>query len=150
MRLQIQRAQATDLDATAPLFDAYRRFYGAAPDLPRATAFIADRLRQQDSVILLARGVDGAAVGFTQLYPSFSSVSCVPIIILNDLFVAESGRGLGVGRALLAAARQHATDAGAARLVLETAVDNRVAQALYESFGFEREAGFFTYVLPLS
>lgn len=67
MSPQIQRAQATDLDAVAPLFDAYRCFYGMAPDLPRATAFIGERLRRQDSVILLARGVDGAAVGFTQL-----------------------------------------------------------------------------------
>lgn len=77
-------------------------------------------------------------------------MGCVPILLLNDLFVAESGRGLGIGRALLAAARAHAQDAGAARLVLETAVDNRVAQALYESFGFQRETGFFTYTLQVA
>jgi ribosomal protein S18 acetylase RimI-like enzyme len=90
------------------------------------------------------------AFGFTQLFPSFSSVACTRIFVLNDLYVAESCRGQGVGRALLAASRSHAQEVGAARLVLETAVDNRAAQVLYESFGFEREAGFLAYALSVA
>jgi ribosomal protein S18 acetylase RimI-like enzyme len=133
-----------------PLFDAYRRFYRAAPNLAMATAFIGERLRSRDSVILLARDGDGTALGFAQLYPSFSSVGCTRIFVLNDLYVADVARGRGVGRALLAAARSRAVKDGAARLVLETALDNRTAQALYESFGFERESGFFTYTLPVA
>src|SRR5439155_315958 len=72
----------------------------------------------------------GRALGFTQLYPSFSSVSMRPIWILNDLFVAEGARWRGVGGRLLRAARDHATKTGAARLVLATAVTNAAAQAL--------------------
>lgn len=150
MTLDIQRAQVRDLEAVAALFDAYRSFYGKAPDLPLATAFIRERLGRQDSVILLARGGDDAALGFTQLYPSFSSVGCTRILVLNDLFVAASGRGAGIGRALLEAARSHARQSGAARLVLETAADNYLAQALYESFGFERESGFLTYSMSVA
>jgi ribosomal protein S18 acetylase RimI-like enzyme len=150
MPLDIRQAQVTDLDAVAPLFDAYRRFYRAASNLALATAFIGERLRSRDSVILLARDGDGTALGFTQLFPSFSSVGCTRILVLNDLYVAESARDRGVGRALLAAARSHAHEVGATRLVLETALDNRAAQILYESFGFERESGFFTYTLSVA
>ena len=150
MPIEIRQAQVTDLDAVVPLFDAYRRFYRAAPNLALATAFIGERLRSRDSVILLARDGDGTALGFTQLFPSFSSVGCTRIFVRNDLHVAKSGRGRGVGRALLAAARSCALEAGAARLVLETAVDNQAAQVLYESFGFERESGFFSDTLPVA
>jgi ribosomal protein S18 acetylase RimI-like enzyme len=150
MPLEIRQAQVTDLEAVVPLFDDYRRFYRAAPNLDLATAFIGARLRSRDSAILLAIAGDGTALGFTQLYPSFSSVGCTRIFVLNDLYVAESARGEGVGRALLAAARSHAQEVGAVRLVLETAVDNRAAQVLYESFGFEREEGFCTYTLPVA
>lgn len=150
MTMKVRQAQVTDLEAVASLFDAYRRFYRAAPNLDLATAFIGERLRSRDSAILLACDGDGTALGFTQLYPSFSSVGCTRILVLNDLYVAESARGGGVGRALLAAARLHAQEFGAVRLVLETAVDNRAAQVLYESFGFEREKGFCTYTLQVA
>lgn len=150
MPLEIRQAQVTDLDDVAPLFDTYRRFYRAASNHALATAFIGERLQSRDSVILLARDGDGTALGFTQLFPSFSSVGCKRIFVLNDLYVAESARGRGAGRALLAAARSHAHEVGAAGLVLETAVDNREAQVLYESFGFERESGFFTYKLEVA
>ncbi|HPG79818.1 MAG TPA: GNAT family N-acetyltransferase [Piscinibacter sp.] len=150
MPIEIRQARVTDLDAVARLFDDYRRFYHAASNLALATAFIGERLRGQDSVILMARDGDGVALGFTQLFPSFSSVGCTRIFVLNDLYVAESCRGRGVGRALLAAARSRAQEVGAARLVLETAVDNRAAQVLYESFGFEREAGFLAYALSVA
>ena len=70
----VRQAALADLDLVAPLFDAYRQFYGRASDLAAATAFLRDRFGHGQSVIFLA--LDGAEpVGFTQLYPSFSSVS---------------------------------------------------------------------------
>ena len=73
MTIDIRRATPVDLDAIAPLFDAYRRFYGQPGDLPRARVFLSERMQAGDSVVLLAER-DGHAVGFTQLYPLFSSV----------------------------------------------------------------------------
>ncbi len=147
---QISRARPIDLAALASLFDAYRMFYGQPSEPARASGFLRERLRQGDSVLLLARGGDGAALGFAQLYPTFSSIACRRAFILNDLYTAESARGQGVGRALLEAARAHALGAGAASISLETAIDNTRAQALYESFGFQRDAQFLTYALSLS
>lgn len=145
----ITRATIADLDDIAPLFDAYRVFYEQPSDPPLARNFIDTRLRREESVILIARATEsGEALGFTQLYPSFSSVRAAPLWILNDLFVTPSARGRGVGRALLDAARQHGVDTGAIRLTLSTAADNTTAQALYASHGWQLESDWY-YMLPL-
>ena len=141
--MQIRQAGILDLDRLVLLFDGYRIFYGQESDRDRARAFLEDRFRQQESVVLIALSGD-QAIGFTQLYPSFSSVSTAPIFILNDLFVAPEARGKGAGRALLAAAADHARSVGAVRLTLSTAFDNLTAQALYEAAGWIRESKFIS------
>lgn len=147
--MRIRPAGPDDLDALAPLFDGYRQFYGRTADRAGARAFIAERMAQGDSALLLARDAGGAAIGFTQLYPSFSSTRMARIFILNDLYVAPPARRQGVGSALLQAAADWARAAGAIRLTLATAVDNRAAQALYEGRGWVRDTAFHVYNLPL-
>lgn len=149
--VSLSRAGLDDLDALAQLFDAYRVFYRQAPDHAGARAFLDERLRLGESTIFLARdAATGAALGFTQLYPAFSSVRARRIWILNDLFVAPEARGRGVACALMSTARAFAIETGALRLVLETAEDNAPAQALYESLGYAREAGTRHYSLELA
>jgi ribosomal protein S18 acetylase RimI-like enzyme len=144
------RATLADLDAVASLFDAYRVFYRQASDVATARSFIEARLLRDESVIFLTRdAASGAASGFTQLYPAYSSVSARRIWILNDLFVAPEARKRGVARALMERARAFAVETGALRLVLETAEDNPAAQALYESLGYARESGERHYALTL-
>ncbi|CAM5543596.1 N-acetyltransferase family protein [Rhodanobacter lindaniclasticus] len=147
--MRILPAALADLDTLVPLFDGYRQFYGQPTDLARARAFLAERIERGESLILLARGEDGAGLGFTQLYPLFSSVRAVRIWLLNDLFVAASARRRGVAAALLTAAAAWARAQGAASLSLSTALDNAPAQALYESLGWRRESGFCEYSLGL-
>jgi len=67
----VRRASVADLDRIAPLFDAYRQFYGQAQDLALAREFLRERLEQDQSIIFLAIDVAGPAIGFTQLFPSF-------------------------------------------------------------------------------
>lgn len=146
---RIAAAGPGDLDDLVPLFDAYRVFYRQPSDPLRARDFLAARLRDGESVVLLARDNDsGEALGFVQLYPSFSSVRMQTLWILNDLFVAPAARRRGIGRALLAAARAHGEHSGAIRLTLSTAADNTRAQALYADTGWVRESDWF-YLLPL-
>lgn len=145
----ITRATLGDLDALAPLFDGYRVFYGKPSDIATARAFLQERLGNDESVIFLARGADGSALGFTQLYPCFSSVSARRLWILNDLFVSPDARRRGVAKALLQRAHEHGTETGVVRLVLQTAHDNARAQALYESLGWLREDGMYEYTLEL-
>jgi GNAT superfamily N-acetyltransferase len=138
------RAELDDLDALIPLFDAYRRFYGQDSDLPGARAFLADRFKRGESVIFLAV-VDGAIVGFTQLYPSFSSVSMKRLWVLNDLFVTPDARKSGAGRALLERAERWAAETGAKGLTLSTQVTNLGAQRLYEACGWTKDDEFLHY-----
>ncbi len=150
MTFQVRRASETDLRTVAELFDSYRQFYGQPADLHLAEAFLRDRFTHNESVVFLAvEPESGAGLGFTQLYPSFSSAAARRLWILNDLFVAPAARRRGVGRALLEAARDHGVATGAKRLVLSTAVSNRAARALYESFGYKQEDVFVAYKLEL-
>ncbi len=141
----IRQASVFDLDAIVPLFDAYRQFYGRASDPQGARAFLRERFEHGQSLILLARTGSGDAVGFTQLYPSFSSTAMARIFVLNDLFVVPDARRHRVGWQLLEAAASHARALGAVRLTLSTAVDNVVAQALYRANGWLRDDQFHVF-----
>jgi ribosomal protein S18 acetylase RimI-like enzyme len=143
--LHIRRATVADAKHIAPLFDAYRQFYEQAPDLALATAFIGERLKKNESAILLANSANGEPAGFCQLYPSFCSVEALPIYTLYDLFVRPEARRTGAGKALLLAAERHAADNGYARMDLTTARTNLSAQALYESLGWVRDEVFLAY-----
>lgn len=138
-----------DLDMLAPLFDAYRQFYGQPSDVAKARDFLAARFTRHESMILLACDDNGIGLGFTQLYPLFSSVRAVRTYLLNDLFVASTARRQGVARALLTAAAEQAKALGAASLSLSTALDNAPAQALYASLGWQRDRQFCSYDLTL-
>ena len=98
--LEIVRATIDDLELIVPLFDGYRQFYKQPSDLAGARRFLKSHFEQDTSVIFLAFSTDEArqrqACGFTQLYPSFSSVSMKRVWILNDLFVSPTTRRTGV------------------------------------------------------
>ena len=136
MSLTIRAATTADIPTIAPLFDAYRQFYGKPADPQAALDFIRERLERNESVIFVAEDPTRGALGFVQLFPSFTSVQARRLWVLNDLFVAPQARGLGVGRALMNAARDHAINTGAKRLTLETMDDNEKAWKLYESLGY--------------
>jgi ribosomal protein S18 acetylase RimI-like enzyme len=146
--MNILRATAADLDLVAPLFDAYRQFYGCLPDPETAHRFLRDRFDRGESVVFVAVA-DGAGVGFVQLYPTFTSIGARRAWILNDLYVAPEARRRGVGRALMAAARQMAEETGAAWVELATATDNATAQALYRGCGYQKDETFDRFKLTL-
>ena len=134
----IRRATDADIARVAPLFDAYRSFYGQPSDIARADAFLRERLARGESTLLLAER-DGEALAFTQLYPLFSSVRTARVWLLNDLFVADSARRQGVAHGLLDAAAAFAREQGAAGLMLETGRDNHPARALYRAAGWHED-----------
>lgn len=148
--MQVRIADIDDLDPIADLFDQYRMFYGQASDGAVARQFISERMLRRESIILGAQAANGQFAGFTQLYPSFSSVSAARIFILNDLFVARSYRRQGVARMLLHAAETVAREANVLRLFLSTAETNHPAQALYQSLGWVVDHEFQHWSLVLS
>lgn len=142
--ITVRQALLSDLAALVPLVDGFRKFYGRESDAPAAREFLLARFEHSESLIFIAFD-DHHAVGFTQLYPSFSTVSLARTFILNDLFVDRQGRRKGVGRQLIAAAAGYARELGAIRLTLSTALTNEAAQALYEAAGWKRDDNFYVY-----
>src|SRR6201996_4191510 len=144
----IRRAAAADVDALAPLFDAYRRFYEQPGDIALASDYLHDRLERGESVIFVAEA-DAQLLGFCQLYPTWCSVAAARIFVLYDLFVDDGERRAGTGRRLMLAAQAFGREAGAVRLDLSTAHENTRAQALYESLGWQRDDAYRVYSLSL-
>jgi GNAT superfamily N-acetyltransferase len=143
-KISVRQAGLSDLEVLASLFDGYRQFYGRAPDVAAAESFLRERFHHGESIVFLAHA-GSAPVGFTQLYPSFSSVSLARSYILNDLFVVPSHRRTGVGSELLHAAVGYARSLGAIRVTLTTDIRNTSAQAVYESTGWKRDREFYVY-----
>ena len=137
--MRVIRATPDHLPQLSQLFNLYRVFYQQTSNLDAARVFLKDRFLKSDSVIFIAIASDGTELGFTQLYPSFSSVSMMSTYILNDLFVASEARKKGVGEALMEKAKHFAISQGAKGLTLETAIDNP-AQKLYLRLGFKKDS----------
>ena len=148
--ISVRQAGVEDVEVIAPLFDAYRQFYKCPTDLQRASEYLTSRIGQGESTVFVAFSGDGAAVGFTQLYPTFCSLETSPIFVLNDLFVASESRQHGVGRALMNKAEEFGRAQGAVRLELATQKTNVKAQSVYESLGWVRDEVFLHYSLPLT
>lgn len=144
--ISVRQAVLSDIDAIVPLFSAYREFYGRAADLVGVRSFLLERFEHGESVLLVAEA-GGVVVGFTQLYPSFSSVSLARTFLLNDLYVQPQHRRKGVASKLLAAAVDFCRALGAVRLTLSTATGNESAQALYAAAGWKRDEKFYVYHL---
>ncbi len=141
--IKILQATSTHLEALTALFDAYRVFYKAKSDIDSAAAFLSKRLTNGDSAIFIAF-IDGQAVGFTQIYPMFSSVSMQKLYVLNDLYVDSSHRGKGIGQALLNKGKEYTVANLGKSLILETDNDNP-AQHLYERLGWQKDLKHLHY-----
>jgi GNAT superfamily N-acetyltransferase len=113
-----------------------------ASDQQAATFFLKERLQKNESIIFIAC-INNNAVGFTQLYPIFSSVSMQRAWLLNDLYTTEAARKKGVATALLNHAKEFGASTNAKYLMLQTAADNKTAQKLYEQNGWQKETDWF-------
>ena len=128
---------ATDEKIVVPLFVKYRAFYGFEVNGHEAE-FLRERIKHRESIIFIAMQ-DHIAAGFVQLYPTFSSLACGRVYIINDLYVDQAYRKGGLAEALMKRAISYAEQMGAAYITLETTVDNFGANRLYEKLGMTKD-----------
>lgn len=147
--MEIYQATIDDLEEVSYLFNLYRIFYQQTSDLEGAKNYIKERIESKDSVIFVVKD-EQKYVGFTQLYPTFSSISMKRAWVLNDLYVAAEARKQGIGEMLLHKAKAYAIETGAKSISLSTAPDNYSAQRLYEKNGYLRDSQFYHYELSLT
>lgn len=146
--LDIRRASLADLPELATLFNAYRDFYACPADAAATADFLRDRLLQGQCWAWLA-WLDGQAVGFVNVYPSFCSLVLAPIAILHDLYTTPAARRHGVAAALMQAVEHEARQRHVARIDLTTAHTNHTAQALYAAQGYVHDQVFRAYTKTL-
>lgn len=139
--LQVRAADLADPgDAAAvlALLDSYASDPrgGGVPLAAEVRARLVAGLRALPTtrVWLALSGTD--PVGVCVAFIGFSTFQGRPLLNVHDLAVRPGSRGQGVGRALLAAAEQHAREHGCCKLTLEVQDDNTPARGLYERFGF--------------
>ncbi len=139
-RLEIAPVSSeVQLQRLLPLMRGYCDFYNVAPAdaslLFMSRALMADPTHEGVQLLATDRGVD---VGFATLFWSWETTSG-RVGVMNDLYVATASRGRGVGSALIEACLERCRAHGAVRMIWQTAVDNRAAQAVYDHLGATRE-----------
>jgi GNAT superfamily N-acetyltransferase len=146
--VDILQAYTRHLSLIVDLFDEYRQHHAQPANREGARVYLAERLERRDSAIFFASEGNGSfqrALGFTQLYPSFSSVWMKRIWILSDLYVLPEFRRRGIAQALHDRARQLALETRARGLAFSAARQNEAARLFCEKLGYvhEEEAGEF-------
>jgi len=145
--IEIAPIAAEEFEQLVPLIAAYQRFYEVAEvDEERNRHFFRRFIAPSEDGLLLGARSEGRLVGYACLYWHFSSLEATECVLMNDLFVDESARGQGVGRALIEASAEVARERGAPFVEWSTAPDNHTAQHLYDSTGAERSE-WFSYEL---
>jgi GNAT superfamily N-acetyltransferase len=145
--VEIAPVSAEEFEELLPLIAAYQRFYEVAEiDEERNRAFFRRFLAPSEDGLLLGARSEGRLVGYACLYWHFSSLEATESVLMNDLYVAEQARGLGVGRSLIEATAEVARERGVPIVEWSTAPDNHTAQRLYDSTGAERSE-WFSYEL---
>lgn len=140
----IRKATLSDLDKLTILFDKYMVFYNKPSDFERHKQYLKDRIENNDCTVFMAFDDDNEAMGFTLVYPTFSSVRLSKILILNDLFVNVDLRNSGIGEQLINKVVEFAKETGADMVRLRTAKTNTIAQGLYQKMGFVTDDVYLT------
>ena len=86
----VRKATKEDIEDLTVIFDLYRVWYHQPSDIAAARKFLLQRMEKEESMLLVAVQGD-ALVGFTQLYPIFSSISLQRTWLLNDLPPGSAG-----------------------------------------------------------
>lgn len=136
LNMNYRKAKNEDLEMLAELFDQYRVFYRKETNIEAAKQFLKARLEAKDSQIFVAEE-DSQLLGFTQLYPLFSSTRMKKLWLLNDLFVNAAARGRGISKGLIDQAKSLVKESSACGMFLETEITNEIGNSLYPRTGFK-------------
>ncbi|MEJ7785282.1 MAG: GNAT family N-acetyltransferase [Solirubrobacteraceae bacterium] len=139
MTARVWVAQPAEAEIVARLLASFRTHLGL--DWPSDNAFLAgvERLIEtKDARYLLGSPDDDSPpAGVAQLRFRYGIWWAAEDALLEDLFVLESARGSGLGRALVDRAVQEAHERGCRRIELDVNDNNAAALALYRALGFD-------------
>lgn len=135
----IRKAGPADAPAVLDLARALARTLGNPDDLLTEALVARDMVGTDTPMTVLLAEADGRAAGYVSLLPAFESSQASRGLYVADLFVAKGLRRRGVGRALLAAAADLASQSGCGHLWLVMQEDNQEADRFYRAIADIRE-----------
>ena len=80
----------------------------------------------------------GVIIGYAGVQRKINIHAAQPMFDIQHLYVCQKHRAQGVGRALIAAVKAHASASGADGVTIGTAPDNKTAQAAYRAMGLAK------------
>jgi len=129
------------------LWEGYAAFYGRAGDtaLPDAVTNTtwARFFDPHEPLHAFVAEINGQLCGLVHCVTHRNTFTTKDVCYLEDLFVAESARGMGAGRALVEAVCQKALADGIEKVYWQTQASNTAARALYDKLA--THSGFIVY-----
>ena len=97
------------------------------------------RIQRLASLVVLAVGPDGGAMGFAEVSLRAYAEGCLssPVGYLEGWFVAPAARGRGVGRLLVRACERWAAERGCTEFASDAELENGVSLRAHAALGFE-------------
>jgi GNAT superfamily N-acetyltransferase len=151
-RVAVRPVRPEDHAQWRPLWDGYNAFYGrigetALPETITASTWerFFDAAEPVRALVAVEEG--GRIVGIAHYLFHRSTSRLGDVCYLQDLFTAPEMRGRGIGRRLIEAVRDAASEAGCSRVYWQTQAGNAAGRALYDRVA--RHHGFIVYSLEI-
>jgi ribosomal protein S18 acetylase RimI-like enzyme len=139
MTLNIRAASAEDAQSVGKLarrFADYLRSLGDTTDFKlNAQTYLRDGFGTNPAFSGLVAEQDDGIVGYLLYHFGYDTDNAMRILHVVDLYVDESVRRQGVGKALMSAAAKLSRDAGGMQLFWSVYVNNKMAASFYDSLG---------------
>lgn len=145
--LTVRPVTAADFPAWLPLWNGYNAFYGRHGEtaLPEAVTRLtwSHFFDAYEPMHALVAEDQGKLVGLAHYLFHRSTIQLHPSCYVQDLFTAETARGMGIGRTLIETVYRCAKQAGCPRVYWQTHETNTIAMQLYDKVA--EKSGFVVY-----
>jgi GNAT superfamily N-acetyltransferase len=149
-RVVVRSARKSDADQFIELVLALAKFEKLEPPSSAGRRRLVDDVFVKKRVRLLVADVSHRLVGYALYFYSYSSFVAKPTLYLEDLYVLEEYRRLGVGFSLFRRCVEQAISDGCGRMEWAVLTWNEKAIRFYEKLGAKRMTEWHTYRLDES
>jgi GNAT superfamily N-acetyltransferase len=134
----VRKATRLDSPRLVELIVGLAKFERLRPPDPKAKARLAKDIFDKKWARVFVASIRGKLVGYALYFYTYSSFVARPTLYLEDIFVEESSRQEGVGRALFLRCVEEAARLGCGRMEWQVLTWNTKAMRFYQNLGAGR------------